>query len=212
MEAGLPEEDSVQSIEGRLLHEFDANPSLDRSTLKPQQQDLLRISAELDDFVFARVAEQFGISADEVFEEGREKELMALSGTKAETPGHCDRYRYWPGRKLLLIRDAKFGFKIVTPAAANFQLRTYGIGGAEEWDVEDVVVAITQPRLSYSERVTMAAYTREDIEASKKELSAIRFASAKPDAPLVAGEEQCRYCRARLLCPAFTATISGVVP
>jgi hypothetical protein len=210
MEAGLPDDDSAQSKEGTLLHSFDANPKLDRAVLKPQQQDLLRISAELDDFVFSRVREQFtDLEVSSGFTEGREKELIALRGTNAETPGHCDRFVYFAGTKLLVIIDKKFGYRETTPAAANYQLRTYAIGAAEEWDVDNVVVAITQPRLPYEQRVTMASYTREDIEASKKELSAIRFESAKPDAPLVAGEEQCRYCRARAFCPALKAKIDS---
>lgn len=210
MEEGLPEEDSEQSLEGTLLHSFDANPSLDRSKLKPGQQDLLRISGELDEFVFSRVSEQFGIAPDEPFEERLEMELVALSGTKEETPGRGDRFRYYPALKILVVIDKKFGFKEVTPAAANYQLRTYAIGGAEKWNAGDIVVAITQPRLSYAQRCTMASYTPADIDASRIELSSIRAISRDPNAPLVAGEEQCRYCKARLLCSAFKAKFTEV--
>jgi hypothetical protein len=207
MERGLKDEDSAQSLEGTLLHQYDANPSLERAVLKPNQQDLLRISSELDEFIFARVAEQFGVAPDEACEEGREKELMALRGDENETPGNCDRFRYYPVLKLLVIVDKKMGYKEVAPAAANYQLRTYAIGGAEEWDAENIVVAITQPRLPYEQRVTMASYGREDIEASRAELASIRATSRRPDAPLVAGEEQCRYCRAKAKCPAFTSQL-----
>jgi len=202
MEEGLPDEDSAQSKEGTLLHAYDANPSLEREVLKPYQQDLLRISADLDDFIFATVGEQFGITTEH--EEVREQELLALPGTDMATPGHCDRARYYPKIKLLVVVDKKFGYKEVTPAAANYQLRAYAIGGAEKWDVENVVVAITQPRLPYDQRVTMATYSRDDIELSRAELIGIRKASRAPDALLVAGEEQCRYCRAKTKCPEFT--------
>jgi Protein of unknown function (DUF2800) len=210
LEHGLPEEDSAQSIEGTLLHQYDANPSLDRTTLKPAQQDLLKISGEIDDFVFARVSEQFGIEPTEPFEEGRERELLALEGTKEETPGHCDRWRYYAGYKLYVIVEKKFGYKETTPAAANYQLRTYAIAGAEEWDADRIVVAITQPRLSYDRRVTMASYEADDLEASEKELHSIRVNSRKPDAPLVAGEEQCRYCKAKMLCEAYKAKFTSI--
>lgn len=211
LEEGLQDEDSPQSREGTFLHAYDANPKLERAVLTPNQQDLLRIAAELDEFVFSTVATQFGLTSDEPFEEVRESELLALRGSDYETPGHCDRARYYPRIKLLVVRDAKFGYKIVTPAAANLQLRTYAIGGSEAWDAENIVVAITQPRLSYYERVTLASYSREDIEASRAELIAIRKASWDPNAPLHAGEEQCRYCRARLLCPAFAEKFQGGV-
>lgn len=208
LEHGLADEDSAQSKEGTLLHYYDANSSLERAVLSPNQQDLLRNAAQADEFIFERVAKQYGLTADEPFEEVRDNqeksELVALRGTEYETPGHTDRLRYYPHIKLLLIRDAKFGYKEVTPAAANYQLRTYAIGGAEQWDVDNVVVAITQPRLSFYQRVTMASYSRDDIELSRAELIGIRAESRKPGAALVAGEEQCRYCKAKTKCPQFT--------
>ncbi len=211
LEAGLPDEDSALSEEGQLLHSFDANPSLDRSTLKPQQQDLLRISGELDDFVFSRVSEQFGISSDEPFEESRAGETWWVTRDgENNTPGHTDRYKYWPARKLLCVIDTKYGFLEVEPASANYQLRCYACAGAEKFDVTDVAVAICQPRLSFDRRVTLAAYNLDDIEASRKELFAIRDACLAPDAPLHASLEACRYCKAKAGCPAFTSQLAQV--
>ncbi len=208
MEAGLPDEDSKESTEGSLLHAYDANPKLDRAVLTQYQRDLLRISGECDEFVFKRVEEQFELGNEEPFNEGREEPLAALRATEFETPGHCDRWRVYRTKSLAVIRDAKFGFKEVTPAAANYQLRVYAIATAEEWNVDNVVVAITQPRLEYARRITMAAYTREDIAAASVELGSIREASSNPDAPLTAGPEQCRYCRARHLCPEYQKVIA----
>lgn len=212
MEAGLPEEDSVQSREGRLLHAYDANPKLERAVLTPYQRDLLRISGQCDDFILARVREQFSVSETEPFIEGCEKELVALKGEEgAETVGHCDRFIYWPALKLLSITDKKFGFKEVSPAEANYQLRVYALGGFEEWDVENCVVAITQPRLPYAERITLAAYNETDALAAVKELREIRAKSREPDAPLHAGEDQCRYCKAALgrMCPEYRRVIDS---
>jgi hypothetical protein len=208
LETGLPDENTEQSREGSLLHEYDANPALDRAVLRPNQQDLLRISGELDAFVFQRLGEQFGIDADqEPHETGREKELWVHRGIKAELSGHCDLWRYYPALKLLCIVDKKYGYREVTPAAANKQLRVYAVAGAELRDVENVVVAITQPRLPYEQRVTIANYTKPDIEAARAEIFSILESSKREDAPLVAGEEQCRYCRARMGCPAFQAKV-----
>jgi hypothetical protein len=207
LEAGLSDEDSAQSLEGTLLHSYDANPKLERAVLKPQQQHLLRISNGLDEFIFAYVSEKFSIPGSEPFQEGRERELCAMREREDETPGHCDRWRLYPSLSLLVIIDKKFGFKEVTPAAANYQLRTYAIAGAEEWHPENIVVAITQPRLPYEQRLTMASYSSKDIEFARAELMGIRAASRRDDAPLVAGEEQCRYCKAKLVCSAYRATL-----
>lgn len=205
MERGLPDEESEQSIEGRLLHGYDANPSLDRSVLKPYQQDLLRISEGLDNLVLERVYSQFSIGASEQYEGGREEELEVL-GDESELllPGHTDFWRYWGGIKALLIIDKKFGYKVVTPAVANLQLRGYAMAGAQRWDSDYVVVAVTQPRLSFDERLTLAIYSREDLARAKGELVDILDKNSDPEAPLIAGEDQCRYCKAKLICPAYS--------
>jgi hypothetical protein len=210
MEANCPDDNSSDDAKmGQLLHGYYANPKLDRLVLKPAHRDLLKIADDIDTFIFQRVAEQFQIADNEPFEEGREdRELVALAGTEVATPGHCDRWRLYPEKKILVIIDLKTGFKEVTPAAANYQLRTYCIGGAEEWDAEQIVVAISQPRLSFDRRVTMAAYSRQDVFDASAELTSIRAASARKDAPLVAGDEQCRWCRAKLVCPAYQAAIN----
>lgn len=204
LEEGLPDEESEQSREGSLLHGYDANPDLDRGVLTPYQQDLLRISGELDEQIFERIYEQFAIGPQEPFEGGREKELEVVD--EADTvllPGHCDLWRYWPRIRLLLVIDKKFGYKVVTPAAANIQLRGYAMGGSQAWDCGNVVVGVTQPRLPYEERVTMAVYSEVSIEKALDELSWILTACRQPDAPLFAGEDQCRYCKAKMICSAY---------
>lgn len=206
LEEGCPEEDSPFAQEGDLLHEFAADPARDPAILKSDQRDLLQRSRELEDFVLGRVTEQFDLAGDEPFTQGVNQELWVHRGVKTVIPGHCDKWRYYRVPKLLVILDQKFGFVEVTAAAANYQLRTYACGAAEQWESEHIVVAITQPRLPYDRRVTMAVYTRADIAAAGAELYGIKDACSRPDAPLRAGEEQCRYCRARLFCPEFNKT------
>lgn len=211
MEVGLPDEDSDQAREGTLLHAYDANPELDRAVLKPYQVNLLRISADLDERVFERALEQFGVSEDEPYEAGRETELWAMGPDNEKViSGHCDLWRYWPTSKLLAINDKKFGYKVVTPAVANLQLRSYAVAGSQRWDSEHVVTGVIQPRLPFEERLTMAAYSRDDIGKSLDELTWILQAARQPNAPLVAGEEQCRYCKAKMLCPAYKEKYQAV--
>lgn len=206
LEAGLPDEDSDESREGTLLHKYAADRTLDRKALKPGQRDLLEINDRLVREVFQRVAEQFGEEVA-VAAGADNLEWWLHRGIRFLFPGHPDLWDY-RASKLLVILDFKFGFKVVTPAAANLQLRSYGVMGAELHDSERVVVAITQPRLGVDERITMAVYSRADIAASREQLYQIWDACKKPDAPLVAGDEQCRYCRARSNgCPAFEAKV-----
>lgn len=204
MEEGLADEESEQSREGSMLHGYDANPELDRGMLRPYHRDLLRISEELDQMVFERAYAQFGIDEKEPFEGGREEELEVLGEDDALLlPGHCDLWRYWPRIKLLSIHDKKFGYKVVTPAAANIQLRGYAMAGAQRWDPDNIITAVSQPRLSFDERLTVAMYTRGNITQARQELDWILMGARQPNAPLVAGEEQCRYCKAKLICAAY---------
>lgn len=201
LEAGLRDEESTDSKEGTLLHSCYAGA--EGVNLTPDQRDLLKIALEADDTVRASVVSQFGISDLEPHTQGHEQELWIHRGIRAVLSGHCDRWIYFHRIKLLVIIDQKFGFKPVTPAVANYQLRTYAVAGAEQWPADNVVVAISQPRLSRDERVTIASYTVEDLRAAKQELLNVLAAASKPDAPLQATEDGCRYCKAKLLCPAY---------
>jgi hypothetical protein len=209
LEAGLPDdEDSEEAKIGTLLHQYDANPKLDRSFLSQRTRELLKISAACDERVFDRLAVL--VAESQVIEKWTFMYPFQDS-TKGETwmvgdiPGHTDRWRYYPPIRLLVVIDKKFGFKEVTPATANYQLRHYAAAGAGKLEANTVVVAITQPRLPYEQRITMARYEIDDIAAARDEILSIVAASREPDAPLIPGPEQCRYCKARLVCPALRA-------
>lgn len=203
METGLPEENSEQSEEGRILHKHAEKPEIDRSKLTQNQRDLLNYNEQAVKEVFRRIELEFGEVPAGVG--GRETTWWLHRGIKSVYPGHPDLFEYAATHKLLVVLDYKFGFKVVTPADANRQTRSYACMGAELFDCDHVVVAITQPRLPFADRITMAIYNREEIEASRQQLFQIWDNAKKPDAPLVAGEEQCRYCKAKLLCPAYKA-------
>lgn len=204
MEAGLPDEDSEQSLEGQLLHDHMANPGKSRKKLKAAQRDLLEGAERLVREIFNRVHAQFGLGEFTTADTGgTERTLYLHRGIKKLFPGHCDLWDYIATIKLLVIIDHKFGYKVVTSAAANLQLRSYAVMGAEEHDCDHVVVAITQPRLSFDDRLTMAIYSRADIEASRQQLYQIWDDCKKPDAPLNPSAEACQYCKAKLLCPAY---------
>lgn len=192
---------------GTLLHQYDANPKLDRAFLSQRNRELLQIAEICDEKIFERVKEQFSIPETEFWVESTKGETWTVvDWTVVDTPGHTDRWRLYNDSGVLVVIDKKFGFKEVTPAVSNYQLRTYACAGWDQsTDVKNVVVAITQPRLPYEQRITMAHYSVEDIAAAREEIVAIREASRDPDAPLVPGEEQCRYCKAKLICPALRA-------
>jgi hypothetical protein len=210
-EAQFPEEkDSPDSMEGTMLHEHDAKPDLDRAHLNPEQHDVLAKAARIDADIFAAVEESIDAKGAP-FEEGREQTLNLRKGFKQLYPGHCDLLRWYPEQKALVIIDKKFGRNDVTAAESNLQLRSYAVMGAEQHGAERVAVAISQPRRSREERLTLAEYRSDDLKAAKEHLIAVFYGAhnadgtPREDVPRVAGEEQCRYCKARLHCDTYRA-------
>jgi len=203
MEEGLPDDNTQEAREGTLLHHYDAHPELDREVLKPEQRDLLDISAGLDKFIFSRIAQTYQLNGTDETSGYVEHREVALN-YKA-LPGHADLVRYYRGAQTALIIDKKFGYRQQTPAALNKQLRAYAVMVAEMVTLKGAIVAITQPRMPFSERVTIAAYTAEDINLARLEIDLILQTAKENPTKLVAGEEQCRYCRAKVKCPAYAA-------
>lgn len=201
MEAGLPDEDSPDAAIGRLFHRYWTNPNYDRAFLSPDKRDLL----DLSDRLMLDVLNRLAFETDHaVFVEHT---LTARDGKLTGTP---DKVFYWSARKAALVADLKSGFAVVERAELNLQLRGYAVLVAEgAVPLEHVYVSILQPRLwSPDDRVTMAHYVPEDVTAARRQVYDIIAASEAPDAPLHAGEDQCRYCRAKLTCPAFRAAMS----
>ncbi|MEI7534229.1 MAG: DUF2800 domain-containing protein [Verrucomicrobiae bacterium] len=200
------EEDSEYSAEGTTLHELAANPDMDRSGLKQEQRDVLSRAETGAERILKAANASLKISENEPFEEGHEKEMWLRRGLKNLYPGHCDRWRYYPTRKALVIIDHKFGYIKVEEAESNLQLRSYAVMGAAKWDCDTILVAINQPRLPFDDRLTIAEYDRETIKAAKEHLLSVWDACHEENAPRVAdAENQCRYCKARLHCDAYRA-------
>lgn len=206
MEEGLPDEESPQSKEGELLHDYAAHPEYDRSFLKPNQRDLLDLSDALIQLVITRIETLFQSNT----QSGRMVE-QTIEGIVSGTP---DLVIGYPKEAAVLIVDRKFGYKIVERSDLNLQLRGYAVILYDflEKTPEKIFVSIIQPRLSYEKRISLAEYSRTDIEASRKQIEQILKRAGHDRARLVAGEEQCRYCKAKLTCPAFRQAFKQLVP
>ena len=212
-EAEFPErEDSEYSEEGTLLHAIDADATAGAGVkLTGEQKDVLLSSARADEEILRAVRTNMKLTDDEPFEEGREEEMYLYRGLRKLFPGHCDRWIFFPRISLLIIIDKKFGRNEVTPAETNLQLRSYAAMGARKRKAKHVVVAINQPRLKWEDRLTIAEYTEENIPAAQEHLFAVwdgahnSDGSPRTDVARIAGENQCRYCRARIHCPEYRA-------
>ena len=113
------------------------------------------------------------------------------------------------------IVDAKFG-RMPVPAD-HPQLKAYGFGGVRlllqddgNWlpnhrQTKFIKLTIVQPQLPEMVVTTGPLPLAESLAQWKEELTAIAKAALDPDAPLVASEDNCRWCPAKKICPEYTA-------
>ena len=106
----------------------------------------------------------------------------------------------------LTVADWKFGFSPVS-AEKNTQLALYALGGIAALEVlepfENFRFVIIQPQVSREPFVWEC--TRHQLENFATRAAAAAELTRVPEADLVAGAEQCKYCRAKPVCPAILA-------
>lgn len=203
LEYGLPDEDSEQSREGTLLHDYSHHTEYDRSVLSPNQRDLLERNDNLIKILLERVSRVVSGSGVQPIRELQLQNDLISGKVDVVVP-----FPLGSSSSAVFLNDTKFGYKKVERAELNLQLRAYAVLVSEYMTVGNVFVSITQPRLSYDERITLAEYNADDIAASRVEIAEILKASADPKAKLVPGDEQCRYCKAKLICSAYQKTLT----
>lgn len=181
--------DSDEAVEGRLLHDvFAGNPA---QLSEEQQQVIDRANEDL-----ATVRYQSGQGDGVVMRE----HFMSWGGLE----GTAD-YIEIHESGLVVIDDLKTGRVEVTAASDNWQCAAYAVLAKEIHRSSSALVAISQPRRPRDERLTMAFYDAEGLESAKWEIMRVMTEARNLNAPLVAGEKQCAYCKAaaNLSCPAF---------
>ena len=110
----------------------------------------------------------------------------------------------------LIVVDLKYGMGVKVDAAENEQLQLYALGALNDFgilsDFTMVTMVIHQPRLNHvSEWTITVEQLREFGEAAR--LAAVEVLDR--EAPrLEAGEKQCRFCKAKAVCPALNSSVS----
>jgi hypothetical protein len=119
--------------------------------------------------------------------------------------GTSDCVIYDAKNKTLHVIDYKHGAGKKVYATGNVQLLYYGIGSAYtiKAPIEKVKLTIVQPRFEGEEQIDHWEVDFLDLaEFQIRVVDAIKKTEEK-NAPLVVGEEQCRFCSAKPVCPAL---------
>jgi len=112
----------------------------------------------------------------------------------------------------LIVIDLKYGRGVPVDADHNPQLQIYALAALREFealgDFTAARLVIHQPRLNaVSEWPTPVA----DLEAFGRQVAQAAATTHSADAPLQAGEKQCKFCRAKANCPALAASVQEAV-
>ena len=126
-----------------------------------------------------------------------------------KTSGQFDVTLVHPESRRALICDGKSGWLPVTPNPSNLQLRRLAALLWLQIDSWEIGVCILKP---FGKMEPPCVYTAADLRRSVSEMEEDVRQSHAPNAPRTAGEEQCRYCRAREVCPARLAWLSAALP
>lgn len=198
-EENIIDQSSESADEGTLLHPFAENPMLPRDHLSEQHRNLLSRVDQNHKELLGMFFDDTGCESPVNYPKIR----LRLQDPEGEPmfSGENDFAMFDPASKTVLIEDYKMGFTQVTHASENTQLACYAVSWGDYLEADSVIVAINQPRSK--EPLTVARYSRAQLEQARLELTAIYRASQQPDAPRIAGEEQCRFCKAKLFCEEY---------
>jgi hypothetical protein len=197
MESGITEPPpSDQSTEGTMLHGLVADPTKSRTHLTGPQLDAVEQAESIGTEWVQSIRDAHNLGEPQLV---IEQEFWTHDGVRPLYPSHPDWVAVWPG--VVAVRDYKFGFDPVTDAASNYQLRSYLVALAEEYEADHWYGAIIQPRLNPP--FHSVVYTRATLEAARQEILEICRATMAPNAQRRPHPDACRYCRGLLTahCP-----------
>lgn len=201
MEAGLGQEDSEYSEEGKFLHSQFMRPHSD--TCSPDQLEALTLAEFYTDKHFDKIRRNFAIPEDAKYVDEREVGYWLRDPYGSQVyPGHADLVRTWPKYEARGIIDAKFGWLDVEDAEDNDQLASYFVMAHQQSPVGATGVCIVQPR-NFGPRMTEAVYYGVDAPKVQNELVRIVKESEVPDAPVIPGKKQCHFCKAKAICEPY---------
>lgn len=97
----------------------------------------------------------------------------------------------------IFVVDFKYGAGVRVDAFENSQLRLYGLGVLDEFDVvgtvEDITMVIVQPRIDEG-HLSMQTLTTDELRAWRESILPIAESALLPGAPYGPSAKACRWC------------------
>ena len=196
----VPDESSVYAEEGTRAHELAEWMLRDDRTLPPEHDP------DMYEHVLRYVTwmRELAEGAEVVLTE-RRVDFSHLTPIPNQT-GTCDFAAIIASRvgAVLKTADLKFGTGVRVEAKDNEQQLIYALALFEEYDwlfdIKRIDIHICQPRLNVFSTWEVSRADLLKLGEYVRERAALAF---QPDAPRVAGEKQCRFCKVKADCPAL---------
>jgi hypothetical protein len=221
LEAPFPDTSSDFAREGTAAHELAA---MVLEAIEPDAQRYVGLQIEYEDHgekVVWRVTQDMADHVDDYvklvreYAEGGELLVEQRVGighlTGEEGAGGTSDAIIIKGREILVV-DLKYGMGVKVDANENPQLMMYALGALNEYDIigdfDTVTMVIHQPRLNH---VSEYCIPVEQLLAFGDEVRHASDRARWDDADVVPGEKQCKFCKAKAVCPALRAEITEVV-
>lgn len=201
---GLPDEAGEYAAAGTRVHAAMEGQSV---RLSDDEAETVERAKEIE---FRMVQEWLGTDADTIPAPIRERRIWTHDADLQPLhSGQID--AYWiDADNRGLIEEIKSLFGDIEESARNLQLRDQAALLWEREGVSEVTVFVNQPRVTG--KPVPVTYTQEDLALAHREMLARVYRSQSPGQPRKPGEKQCAYCRAKLVCPEATATVTALAP
>lgn len=217
----LPEQPSADAESGTRVHDWLAGKDLE---LTVQEQDLAYDALEIETRL---IGEHLGFRISDLELRGREaagpgvtvyrEKRFWLEWEKVEQfnsplemrgmftrrlvrhSGQLDILVVSGNRAFLSERKSLWGD--VEESPKNLQVRDQCVLAMANLPIREIVAIVNQPRITHNP--VPALYTLDDAARAMEEMKARVEASNDPNAKAVPGELQCKFCRAKAVCPEF---------
>lgn len=130
----------------------------------------------------------------------------AMSELHPDLGGTADIVLWQPEASILDVMDYKHGSGVFVSVWENSQLKSYAVGAMlslPQVKAKTIRVTIIQPRCGGDETVRTVDYDVLELLDFCADMVAKAKATETPDAPLVPSDGACRFCPARVTCPAL---------
>lgn len=212
---GIPDTGSEWSEHGDKIHAAlaDSGDVSKMAELSTDQRDMFDSHREVEKGLIARIwpGEE---GETRVFREERYWCKVPQEMWKSSAPffsqhsGQADMVMI-RGSKAL-VQDYKSLTGEVEDSARNEQLRDLAVMVFRTYGLEEVYVAINQPWITRTPE--LCRYTKEDLERAEQEMWDRVRKSNDPNALRIAGDAQCKWCKAKAVCKEYAAWASSLLP